>query len=189
MSLSMSMTAATMAVTAGAGGLHAPEVSVHEAFRAAESASSSAAVTYDEASVPKSSLVSVKQLPADGGGTTVKLRLYGVEANRTFGAHVHTKPCGPQPDDSGPHYQDELDPNQPSTDPDYANPENEVWLDLTTDKLGLGKAESTVDWRFRDGDARSVVIHEHETHTGDGHAGDAGNRLACVNVPFTGGDS
>jgi hypothetical protein len=55
--------------------------------------------------------------------------------------------------------------------PAYANSENEVWLDFTTDVRGHATAESRHDWRFRPGAARSVVIHEHGTATKHGKAG------------------
>ncbi|GAA4804535.1 hypothetical protein GCM10023353_03860 [Tomitella cavernea] len=65
-----------------------------------------------------------------------------MQPGRDFGAHAHTKPCGPEPSDSGPHYQNVQDPaataDSPSTDPAYANPQNEVWLDFTTDGSGVG---------------------------------------------------
>ncbi|MEU1789065.1 superoxide dismutase family protein [Streptomyces sparsogenes] len=121
-----------------------------------------------------------------GQGTFVGVWVRGVKAHHTFGVHVHTKPCGTMPDDSGPHYQNTKDPKQPSVNPKYANPRNEVWLDLTTNGQGEGYAKTHVDWRFRDSEARSVVIHEHATATGKGHAGMAGTRVACVKVPFKG---
>lgn len=119
-------------------------------------------------------------------GTSVMVWLHGAKANHTFGVHVHTKTCGTMPDDSGPHYQNTKDPKQPSTNPKYANPHNEVWLDLKTDESGDGHSMTHVNWRFRDSQARSIVIHEHATATQKGHAGMAGARAACVKVPFKG---
>ncbi|WP_066944610.1 superoxide dismutase family protein [Streptomyces lushanensis] len=160
------------------------------------------ALTYDVEKVPVGSRVSVVEQVreqtgghtgerAGGEGTTVRLRVSGLLPERMYGAHVHTKPCGATPDTSGPHYQNVEDPQQPSTDPAYANPENEVWLDFTTDAEGHGAAESRHEWRFRPGGARSVVIHEHHTSTAPGEAGTAGARLACLTVPFepSGADS
>lgn len=145
------------------------------------------ALTYDEAAVPVGSTVTVDEEDHDGK-TTVTLDVSGLAPNRDFGAHVHTKPCGPKPSDSGPHYQNVPDPaatpESPSVDPAYANPENEVWLDITTDGQGAAHASSTVDWEFRDGEANSVVLHDKHTMTSPGHAGSAGDRLACVDVDF-----
>ncbi|MER8072825.1 superoxide dismutase family protein [Streptomyces sp. NPDC094034] len=141
------------------------------------------AVTYDRTKVPPGAHATVVE--RIGAGTTgVELAVHGLLPNRVYGAHVHTKPCGRAPEDAGPHYQHIKDPHQPSTDPAYANAANEVWLDITTNVLGQAVAESTQDWRFRRGEARSVVIHDHGTMTGPGEAGTAGARLACLTVPF-----
>ncbi|MBH1935245.1 superoxide dismutase family protein [Streptomyces sp. AV19] len=161
-----------------------PGVTVDGVFRAADGKAVHRAVTFDTRAVPSGGKVTVTERVGRDGRTRVELRVHGVEANRTFGAHVHQKPCGTAPDDSGAHYQNAVDPKQPSTDPAYANPRNEVWLDLTSDRQGDGASTATVAWRFRAGEARSVVIHEHATETGPGVAGTAGGRLACVNVPF-----
>ncbi|MFE2031992.1 superoxide dismutase family protein [Streptomyces scopuliridis] len=142
-----------------------------------------AAVTYDWTKVPVGTHITVVE--RTGARTTgVELAVSGLLPNRVYGAHAHTKPCGRAPEDAGPHYQHIKDPHQPSTDPAYANAANEVWLDLTTDARGRAVAESTHDWRFRRGEARSVVIHDHGTMTDPGDAGTAGARLACLTVPF-----
>ncbi|OLT46340.1 superoxide dismutase [Saccharomonospora sp. CUA-673] len=141
------------------------------------------ATTYDEELVPSGAHASVFSLSADGPGTTTKLAVRGLVPDRHYGAHVHDHPCGADGADAGPHYQHELDPNQPSTDPEYANPDNEVWLDFTTSAHGNGFAKSHVDWPYDD-ERRpgSVIIHEHHTSTHPGEAGEAGERLACINV-------
>ncbi|NSC21494.1 superoxide dismutase family protein [Streptomyces albus subsp. chlorinus] len=143
------------------------------------------AVTYDRARVPAGAGIAVTR-KATEKSTTVELEVHGLPKNRTYGAHVHTEPCGARPDDSGPHYQHVKDPVQPSTDPRYANPRNEVWLDFTTDAKGRGRAASHHDWTFRKGEAMSVVLHERRTSTEPGHAGQAGARLACFTVPMNG---
>lgn len=145
------------------------------------------AFTYDEAAVPVGSTVDVETDDEDGR-TTVTLTVAGLQADRDFGAHVHIDRCGPDPADAGPHYQNDPDPaatpEMPSTDPAYANPQNEVWLDFTTDGNGDAQVSSTVDWEFRDDGAHSVVIHDHHTMTGPGEAGTAGDRLACIDEDF-----
>ncbi|UNO42322.1 superoxide dismutase family protein [Streptomyces sp. MST-110588] len=189
---------AAVSATAPTTAARCPDVVVGARFVPAPgSGPDTKALTYDPKLVPAGSRVAVVERRhkngkddknagkgGKGGGTTVVLRLKGLVPDRTYGAHVHTKPCGPQPADSGPHYQNVPDPVQPSTDPAYANPRNEVWLDFTTDEDGDGGAVARVDWHFRAGQARSVVVHEHATETEPGHAGMAGARLACVNVPF-----
>ena len=116
------------------------------------------------------------------------LEASGLAPTRDFGVHVHTQPCGPQPSDACPHYQNDVDPaatpQSPSTDPAFANPGNEVWLDITTDGNGNAQASTTVDWEFRDGEANSVVLHAERTKTGPGEAGMAGARLACIDEDF-----
>ncbi|WP_030299770.1 superoxide dismutase family protein [Streptomyces katrae] len=183
MSLLVSAITASLAVVLPLGMVAGQDVTVEESFRAADGRPTHQAVTFDTKAVPDGSKVTVTER-VEGDGTHVDLRLHGVAANRTFGAHVHQKPCGSKPNDSGPHYQNTVDPKQPSTNPAYANPRNETWLDITTDGHGDGSSASTTAWRYRDGQARSVVIHEHATHTDPGTAGTAGARLACINVPF-----
>lgn len=179
----VSVLAASMAVAAPLGGLTGQGVTVDEPFQAPGGPTTHQAVTFDRQAIPVGGTVRVTERSGQDG-TRIELRIHGAQANRTFGAHVHQKPCGSAPDDSGPHYQDVKDPAQPSKDPAYANPRNEVWLDFKTDGHGDGASASTVTWRFRSGEARSVVIHEHATETGSGTAGMAGARLACLNVPF-----
>ncbi|MEE2057991.1 superoxide dismutase family protein [Rhodococcus artemisiae] len=141
------------------------------------------AVTYDEVAVPVGAKADV-DTDDDDGRTTVTLTVTGLQPNRDFGAHVHTRPCGPNPSDAGSHYQNQADPaatpDSPSTDPAYANPQNEIWMDFTTDDSGNARATSTVEWEFRDDEAESVVIHDHHTMTAPGEAGMAGDRLACI---------
>jgi Cu-Zn family superoxide dismutase len=143
-----------------------------------------AAVTYDPKTVPEGAAAAVAYLPAGEGRANVQLRVSGLVPNRKYGAHVHTNRCGPKPEDAGPHYQHQKDPVTPATNPKYANPRNEVWLDFTTDARGNGFAQTTQDWKFGDRHPHSVVIHTEHTHTEPGHAGTAGARLACINVDF-----
>ncbi|BBJ44193.1 hypothetical protein SSPO_069110 [Streptomyces antimycoticus] len=159
-------------------------------------------MTYDKSLVPTSATAFIAELRVGGKGmehreggegqghrmkykgTFVFLSVRGLTPHHHYGIHVHTKPCGTKPDSSGPHYQNKEDPRQPSTNPKYANPHNEVWLDVTTNGAGKGYAKSWQKWQFRSGEARSVVIHKHATGTTQGKAGQAGARVACVNVPF-----
>ena len=134
----------------------------------------------------------VHAVATPSGKTVITLHVEGLTPNREFGSHAHTKPCGATGAAAGPHYQNAVDPVQPSVDPAYANDDNEVWLDFTTDADGNGAAQAVVDWHFArdaahpDG-ANSVIIHRDETSHGEpGHpgAGVAGPRLACLTVPF-----
>ncbi|WP_368680822.1 superoxide dismutase family protein (plasmid) [Rhodococcus opacus] len=145
------------------------------------------AFTYDQVAVPVGSSVDVESQKGDGR-TTVTFHATGLAPNRDFGVHVHQQRCGPQPADSGPHYQNDVDPaatpDKPSSDPAYANPQNEIWLDVTTDQAGNAQSLTTVDWEFRADEAKSVVLHAQRTMTGPGRAGMAGDRLACIDEDF-----
>lgn len=142
------------------------------------------AVTYRPDLVPAGAEVSALSTSRPEGRTTVLLTIHGLLPNRKYGAHVHQNRCGAKPEDAGPHFQHVPDPKQPSVNPAYANPRNEIWLDFTTDKDGNATATSTVNWRFTDRHPKSIVLHTEGTQTGAGHAGEAGARAGCVNMDF-----
>jgi Cu-Zn family superoxide dismutase len=111
------------------------------------------------------------------GDTIVTLHVTGLPANRHFGSHVHVSACGVNK--AGPHYQHVL-----GSGADYANPSNEVWLDIETNAAGNATAKATVAWTFRADGANAVIIHDRHTTHGDPGAGTAGARLACLDVDF-----
>ncbi|MEV5582154.1 superoxide dismutase family protein [Streptomyces parvus] len=125
------------------------------------------ALTYDTRLVPAGARIEITQF-TDPSGTRIGARLHGLVPGRAYGMHVHTSPCGADPAAAGPHYQ-----HRPSA---TADPVNEVWLDFRTDEDGDGRAEALHDWDFREGGARSVIIHDRQ--------GGAGERAACFTVPF-----
>ncbi len=93
-------------------------------------------------------------------------------------------PCTGVPDEAGPHYQNHQDPTTPSTNPVYANPENEIWLDFTADAEGAATSTVTHGWAFSPTrPPRSLVLHAEHTHTAAGEAGTAGARVACLTLP------
>ncbi|WP_158847721.1 superoxide dismutase [Saccharothrix deserti] len=141
------------------------------------------AFTYDPALVPVGAKAMVMAVPARES-TKVLLSVHGLVPNRTYGAHAHQRPCGTAAADSGAHHQHVVDPNQPSVDPAYANPNNEIWLDFTTDHRGWAVVKTAVPWRFADRRAGSVVVHAQKTSTEAGKAGTAGPRVACATVKF-----
>ena len=152
--------------------------------------------------LPAGAWARARAVETGSGKTVVTLQVRGFEANETYGAHAHYKPCGSAtaPLATGAHYQHHIDPAVLATaaatavdyrtiasiDPLYANEENEVWLDLTTDGDGNGSAQTVVPWQFRtDADltARSIVVHvNHTSHGGTPPAGNAGARLGCLTV-------
>ncbi len=157
-------------------------------------AEATTAYTYDPAQVPVGARVSVHAVPTGNGRTVVTLHVKGLLPGETYGAHAHYLPCGPAGGAAGAHYQDVPDPavggslTAASVDPAYANPANEIWLDLATNPAGNGRAQTVVDWQFRATEPpaqRSVVLHLNATsHGGTPPAGNAGPRLACVTVAF-----
>jgi len=123
-----------------------------------------------------------------GDATNVQLTTAGLLPNRGYAVHLHAKPCGRTGDAAGPHFQHKTDPaatpDKPSTDPKYANPDNEVWLDVRTDATGAGSSTTEVPFVFADRAPASVVVHEAmKTATGPGEAGNAGGRVACFTLP------
>ena len=108
-----------------------------------------------------------------GETATVRLMVEHLPPGRTFGAHVHTGTCGPDPTTSGGHYQ--------HAGAAGSLAEREVWLDVTSDARGRGVATATVPWSFAPGAAGSVVIHALPTNP---TSGAAGARLACTSVAF-----
>lgn len=150
-------------------------------------AASGPAVTYDPAAAPVGARLAV-DVTGHRGATTATFRVEGMVPHRGYAVHAHVRPCGPSGADAGPHYQDRVDPaatpEKPSSDPAYANPRNEFWLDLRTDAAGSGSATTTVPFALTERAPASVVVHEKETtatgHDGHGQAGTAGGRLACL---------
>ena len=145
------------------------------------------AVTYDRRLVPAGATIAVAQL-TDRRGMSVSLTVRGLPADHAYEAHVHTRPCGSRPEDSGPHYRNVRAPGTPSTgsrdDGPENDPENEILLELETDDHGGDEDRASRTWRFRAGEARSVVLHERSARHGSGRTGHAGAGVACLTVPF-----
>ncbi|GGQ50886.1 superoxide dismutase family protein [Couchioplanes azureus] len=140
------------------------------------------AITYDSAAVPPGATAQVS-VATTVQGIRVRLAVTGLVSRRAYGAHLHTKTCTSVPDDAGPHYQHQADPSQPSVDPAYANPRNEVWLDFTTDPRGAATVAAQQSWTFDPvRPPRSLVLHAQLTRTDPGKAGTAGARVACLTL-------
>ncbi len=174
----------------GSGGarLSENEVSTREIGVLAPAEAADTAFTYDPEAAPPGAELELEVVEGDGA-TTVRLSTDLLQPDRGYAAHAHTEPCGRNGTDAGPHYQHEVDPaatpERPSVDPAYANPQNEIWLELTTDARGSGTAETTVPFVFGDRAPSSIVLHEHPTtQTEHGRAGSAGGRIACFTAPF-----
>ena len=174
-----------------AGAANGP-VEVSGTFAAPPAATT--AFTYDVTQVPVGARVAVRAVPTGSHMTVVTLHAWGLLPDETYGAHAHYKPCGATGAAAGAHYQNAQDPavggseTTASVNPSFANPGNEVWLDLVTNADGNGRAQTVVDWTFRPtatGSPRSVILHLNTTSTGGAvPPGNAGARLACITVPF-----
>ncbi len=146
----------------------------------------SPAVSYHPAAAPIGAELTAT-IGRSADSTVAELAVSGLLPNRGYAVHAHTKACGATGDAAGPHFQNRLDPaatpQAPSTNPDYANPSNEIWLDLHTDVAGAGTSRTTVPFTFTDRAPGSIVVHEAmTTATAPGQAGTAGSRLACLTL-------
>ena len=151
---------------------------VHMAENLSAADSGSTAVTYDPQLAPLGAHLAVDVVDAGEGDTHVALDAAGLLPDHGYMAHAHVDPCGATGADAGGHFQNAVDPaagpGRPSTDPAFANPKNEVWLDLHTDADGNAHAEADVPFTFETRRPRSVVVHD---------AGAAGDRVACFTLP------
>jgi Cu-Zn family superoxide dismutase len=136
-------------------------------------------------SVPEGARARVQAVYTSAGDSIVTLHVWGLAPSTEYGAHAHVNACGSTGAAAGPHFQKDLDPVVPSVDPAFANPTNEIWLDLTTNAAGNGVAQTRVPWHFPlNRRAQSVIIHQEHTYTGPTDSGTAGPRLACLDVRF-----
>ncbi len=143
------------------------------AAAATSSRSSGPDQTYGVANPFADAAATVHVVANAAGGSTVTLHVDGVVAtkNQTFGAHVHTAPCGSDPLASGGHYQH-------STDPAVPLEQREVWLDVKVNGGGNGQSVAHRPWAVDQSTLRSVVIHAQPTAS----TGAAGARLACIDL-------
>ena len=140
------------------------------------------ATTSPIADAPAGATAKVHSVETGDGRTIVTLHVRGMQPHARYGAHAHVNACGATGLAAGPHYQRV---QGGLTDPAFANPQNEIWLDLTTDRAGNGHARSVVEWQFEPTRRpMSVIIHEGHTLTTEGKHGVAGKRVACLDVPF-----
>ncbi|HEU4676028.1 MAG TPA: superoxide dismutase family protein [Motilibacteraceae bacterium] len=138
--------------------------------------------------IPAGAWARVQAVYDAAGSTVVTLHVRGLQPHHAYGAHAHQLACSQtDPLAAKGHYQHVPAPvGTPASDPAYANPLNEIWLDVVTDEDGNGSAQTRVPWQFSpDRRAGSVMLHAERTHDGtDGPAGTAGARLACLTVDF-----
>jgi Cu-Zn family superoxide dismutase len=130
---------------------------------------------------PITTIEGTAQMFTVGSKTKVKLTVDKLPPNRLFGVHVHKLSCAEM--SAGPHYQHMETPEGGSrTDNTYANPTNEIWLDLTTDAQGKKTIEHLTDWNIIKEKAKGIIVHDLPSSTAPGMGGTAGARLACLNL-------
>ena len=144
----------------------AADARVSATFAPPSSFASHLGVTYDPVIVPVGSRVQVRERPNQWGGVVVDLNVWGLTPSTRFDAYVYTRPCGATPASAGKRTQD-----GPST---QHYPQNEVWLDFSTNARGSAHASDDQYWRFNPGQANSVQLLSPTTT----------RVLACVTVHF-----
>lgn len=154
------------------------------------SATTTRAETYNPALAPLGAHLTAALVPS-GESTNAEFTVSGLQPNRGYAVAAHVNTCSGSPDGLGPRYQNRIDPavNQtavgvaPSTDPQYANPNNEIWLDVRTDASGSGTSRTTVPFVFTDRGPGSIVVGDaQQTATGPGEAGNGGTPVACLTL-------
>ena len=179
-------TVRTTVVTAGLAGAAALVVAAPAlADSVTRAAGELTRYTYAEpvaATVPEGATARVQSVETADGKTIMTLHVSGMQPFAQYGAHAHVHACGPTGGAAGGHFQWDVDPVQPSVDPAFANPQNEIWLDLTTNRAGEGSAKAVVDRPFPSGRRPgSVIIHEKHTSPANGTAG---KRVACLTIAY-----
>jgi Cu-Zn family superoxide dismutase len=148
------------------------------------------AYTYNPALAPAGAHLTVAMTPSDEA-TTAELTVSGLVPNRGYAVHANVNACSPNPAAEGPRYQNRIDPTvnptsisgATSTNPEYANPRNEMWLDVHTDATGSGTSRTTVPFVFTDRGPGSIVLEDAtDTPTGLGQAAKEGARIACLSL-------
>jgi Cu-Zn family superoxide dismutase len=150
------------------------------------SATTTRAETYNPALAPLGAHLSASLTPSGGKSTTAEFTVSGLLPNRGYAAQAHVNTCGGSPGGVGPNYQNRIDPAvnptavgvAPSADPQYANPQNEIWLDLRTDANGSGTSRTTVPFVFTDRGPGSIVVGDAQQTS----PGKDGAPVACLTL-------
>lgn len=139
--------------------------------------SKSKAISYNPELAPIGAAMTATVIPTSEG-SLAELTVFGLLPSRSYVAYAYTKACGVTADAAGRRFQNHLDPaasaQARSTNPEYANPGNEIWLDVRTDAAGAGNSRATVPFALSDRTPGSFVVHDAE--------GKAGVRVACLTL-------
>ncbi|MEV4471112.1 superoxide dismutase family protein [Nonomuraea sp. NPDC049504] len=151
----------------------APEETINLSAAGEFSKDDTAAIVYDRKLAPQGAQASIT-VESSGGQTRTSLVVEGLRPRRTYGAHLHAKPCGTDPEAAGPHYQHH---------PGQIDPVSEVWLDFTTNEEGQGRSAARNDWALERAKLPgSLVIHSKATKKSGPQVGTAGDRVACLTL-------
>jgi superoxide dismutase, Cu-Zn family len=148
------------------------------------------AVTYNPALAPVGGHMTASLTPS-GDSTVADLTVSGLAPNRGFSVVAHVNTCGGVPGGEGPRFQKRIDPaatpTQPSTNPEYSNPSNEIWLDVHTDSSGAATSHTTVPFVLTDRGPGSIVVHDQQqtTATSGQGLGQTSDRVACLTLTTT----
>jgi superoxide dismutase, Cu-Zn family len=148
--------------------------------------STSRAITYDPDLAPIGAAMTATIIPTSEG-SSAQLTVLGLLPNRSYAVAAYNNRCGPTASAAGARFQNHPDfaatPSAPSTNPRYANPDNEIWLVVRTDASGTGTAATTVPFVLTDRVPGSIVVHD-QTHTPENpaQAGNLGARIACLTL-------
>lgn len=146
----------------------------------------SKAITYDPDLAPIGAAMTASIIPTSEG-SRAQLTVLGLLPDRGYAVYAYDKPCGVSADAVGALFQNRPDPaatsSEPSTDPEYTNPDNEIWLDVRTDDAGAGTAATTIPFVLMDRVPGSLVVHD-QMHTPRNPAqiGNIGPPIACLTL-------
>lgn len=148
------------------------------------------AYTYNPALAPAGARLTAVMTPSDES-TNAELTVSGLLPNRGYAVHANVDACSPNPAAEGPRYQNRVDPTvsptsisgETSTNPEYANPRNELWLDVHTDTAGSGTSRTTVPFVFTDRGPGSIVVDDATASATDsGQVAKGAARIACLSL-------
>jgi superoxide dismutase, Cu-Zn family len=146
----------------------------------------SKAITYDPDLAPIGAAMTATIIPTSEG-STAQLTVLGLLPDRGYTVSAYEKACGATPGAAGARFQYHLYPAASSAassaDPEYINPDNEIWLDVRTDDAGTGTSATTIPFVLTDRVPHSFVVHD-RMHTPEdpAHAAGLGTRIACLTL-------
>ncbi|MGH3694435.1 MAG: hypothetical protein ACRDRX_10710 [Pseudonocardiaceae bacterium] len=148
--------------------------------------STSKAITYDPRLAPIGAAMTATIIPTSEG-STAELTVLGLVPNRSYAVSAHTKACGTNANTAGTrfHFSPDPAPRAPTTssDPELAEPEGEISLQVRTDAAGTGTSRIALPFTLTDRVPGSMVVSDGTPGTTDpDQAGKARARIACLTL-------